>query len=87
MYQLKFAAGVVKEMKKLGAVAQKMIVDKLEVFARKPEMFSNDIKPLKGKYCGKYRLRIRNYRVIYKQDNDILTIMIVRVGHRKDVYK
>ncbi|HNX75068.1 MAG TPA: type II toxin-antitoxin system RelE/ParE family toxin [Candidatus Rifleibacterium sp.] len=87
MYKLEFAAGVVKEMKKLGFVAQNMILDKLELFAGKAELFKSDIKALKGKFAGKFRLRIRNYRVIYQQDNNVLTILIVRVGHRKDVYK
>ncbi len=87
MYKLEFAAGVVKEMKKLGFVAQNMILDKLEVFAEKPELFKSDIKALKGKFAGKFRLRIRNYRVIYQQNNEVFTILIVRVGHRKNVYK
>ncbi len=87
MYKLEFAAGVAKEMKRLGYVAQAMIFDKLEVFAEKPELFKSDIKPLKGKFSGKFRLRIRNYRVIYQLNNNILTILIVRVGHRKNVYK
>ena len=52
MYKLEFAAGVVKEMKKLGFVAQNMILDKLEVFAEKPELFKSDIKALKGKFAG-----------------------------------
>ena len=86
MYKLQFAAGVAKEMKKLGYVAQAMILDKLEVFAEKPELFKNDIKPLKGKFAGKFRLRIRNYRVIYQQNDNVFTILIVRVGHRKNVY-
>jgi len=87
MYKLEFAAGVAKEMNKLGFVAQNMILDKLEVFAEKPELFKSDIKPLKGKFTGKFRLRIRNYRVIYQQNNNVLIILIVRVGHRKNVYK
>jgi len=87
MYKLQFAAGVAKEMKKLGYVAQTMILNKLEVFAEKPELFKNDITPLKGKFTGKFRLRIRNYRVIYQQNDNIFTILIVRVGHRKNVYK
>lgn len=83
MYKLEFAAGVVKEMKKLGFVAQNMILDKLEVFAGKPELFTSDIKALKGKFAGKFRLRIRNYRVIYQQNNEVFTILIVRAGIAK----
>ena len=34
-----------------------------------------------------YRLRVGDYRVIYSVQWEILTIEIIRVGHRKDVYK
>jgi mRNA interferase RelE/StbE len=34
-----------------------------------------------------YRLRIGDYRVIYTIDDNVLIIEIVRVGHRKDVYR
>lgn len=87
MYKLEFAAGVVKELKKLGFVAQNMILNKLEILAKKPELLKNDIKLLKGRFSGKFRLRVRDYRVVYKQDDGVLTILIVRVGNRKNIYK
>lgn len=87
MYQLEFAASVAKDMKKLSSIAQNMIIEKLEIFAKKPELFQNDIKALKGKFAGKYRLRIRSYRVVYQQNNDTFTILIIRVGHRKNIYR
>ena len=34
-----------------------------------------------------YRLRVGNYRVKYRIENEMLLIYIVEVGHRKDVYK
>lgn len=37
--------------------------------------------------ANKYRIRVGDYRVIYSVDDDILLIEIVRVRHRKDVYK
>lgn len=40
---------------------------------------------LKGEEA--YRIRIGNYRVIYEVNENILTISIVKIGHRKDVYK
>ncbi|MFP4168301.1 MAG: type II toxin-antitoxin system RelE family toxin [Desulfonatronovibrionaceae bacterium] len=42
------------------------------------------------KYSGTnhtYRLRIGNYRIIYSIFKDILTIEIIKVGHRKNAYK
>ena len=34
-----------------------------------------------------YRIRIRDYRVIYSVQDDILTVEVIRVGHRKQVYR
>lgn len=34
-----------------------------------------------------YRLRIGNYRVIYSVDGKKLVVLVIHVGHRKDVYR
>ena len=34
-----------------------------------------------------YRIRVGDYRLLYKIDDNILNIYIFRVAHRKDVYK
>jgi len=86
MYRLEFLPGAVKDFKKLDFVAQKIIKNKLEVLAENPEHLKNDIKALKGNHSGKCRLRIRNYRVIFQKRDEVLVILIVGIGHRKDVY-
>lgn len=86
MYKLIFLSRAVKELKRLDFVAQKMIKKKLEILAEDPDKLKNDIKALKGKLAGKFRLRVRNYRIIYQKKDDVLTILIVRIGHRKEIY-
>ena len=34
-----------------------------------------------------YRVRSGDYRIIYKMQDDILLILVAKVGHRRDVYK
>jgi mRNA interferase RelE/StbE len=34
-----------------------------------------------------YRLRVGDYRVVYTLDDTILLILVVKIAHRKDVYK
>jgi addiction module toxin, relE/stbE family len=35
----------------------------------------------------KYRVRVGNYRILYEIHEDIITIEVVTIAHRKDVYK
>lgn len=86
MYRLEFLPGAVKDLKKLDFVAQKFIKNKLEILAENPEHLKNDIQALKGNHSGKCRLRIRSYRVIFQKRDEVLVILIVGIGHRKDVY-
>jgi mRNA interferase RelE/StbE len=46
----------------------------------------NGVKKLSG-FKNFYRIRINDYRVIYSIEDNVLTIHILKVGHRKDVYK
>lgn len=48
---------------------------------------SADIKPLEGKFKGKFRLRAGDYRVIYWVKSDEQTIYIIGIRHRKDAYR
>jgi mRNA interferase RelE/StbE len=34
-----------------------------------------------------YRIRTGDYRIIYEVNNNILLILVLKIGHRKDVYK
>jgi len=85
-YKLLFLKEAVEEFKKLDKAVQRIIKEKLELLVQNPEALKNNIKPLKGKYKGLYRLRVGNYRVIYKRDNDKLVILVIRIGHRRDIY-
>ena len=43
-------------------------------------------KPLSGIYKGMYRYRYGNYRVIYEIKSKEKIIIILKIGHRKEVY-
>jgi mRNA interferase RelE/StbE len=34
-----------------------------------------------------HRIRIGDYRIIYEIQNDILVILVIKIGHRKDIYR
>ena len=86
MYSLNFLSNAKKEFKKLDTVVQKSIKEKLLLLVENPDILKNNIKALKGEYKGKFRLRINQYRVIFQVKDEELIIIVVRVGHRKEVY-
>ena len=45
-----------------------------------------DIRPMRGK-VNQYRVRIGTYRAVYTLNDDILTVNVLKVDNRGDVYK
>ncbi len=86
-YKIIFLKKAKKELEKVDLIWQKRVVDKLKLLACDPTLLAGSTKKLIGKGREKYRLRVGNYRVIYAQENDMLIITIVRIAHRKEVYK
>lgn len=86
MYQLRFLGRAIDDLSRIDRAHQKIIKEKLLILAENPEALKNNIKRLKGDLEDLYRLRIGRYRIIFKKDGKDLVILILRIGHRKDVY-
>ncbi len=76
-----------KQIKKLDKVTQGMIVrflrDRLKP-AENPRQFG---KPLYGDKGGLWRYRVGDYRLICAIQEEKVVVLVLRVGHRKDVYR
>ena len=44
-------------------------------------------KALKGQLKGRYSYRVGSYRIIYSVHQHILTVYVIDIGHRRDVYR
>lgn len=86
MYTLVFLDRALDELKKIDRARQKLIKAKLLILASNPAALKNNIRRLSGPKEALYRLRIGAYRVIFKKDEDHLVILVVRVGHRREIY-
>ena len=42
---------------------------------------------LKGEYSGLRRIRIGSYRVVYEVHDEKLAVLVIRIGHRREVYR
>ncbi len=87
MYALKIEKKAEKFLNKLSAKDQDLVFIKLEALRSDPYRNNLDIKKLKGGTGNEYRLRIRDFRLIYKIYNQELIIIIFDANFRKDIYK
>lgn len=46
----------------------------------------NNVKPLKGSFAGCYRYRVGDLRVVYTIDNQAITVFVITIAKRSDVY-
>jgi len=93
-YNLDIDKKASKDILSLDKSTRNFILEELERFINnfdenyeKELIKSTKIKALKGEFKGLYRLRLRTYRVIYEKQNKKLIILVLRVSHRKDIYK
>lgn len=42
---------------------------------------------LKGELAGLRRVRVGSYRIVYEVQADALVVLVVRIGHRRDIYR
>ncbi len=84
MYKLLYKQSVEKELRKLSAQIRNTIVRKIQMLAHEPRPAS--ATKIRGS-DNVYRIRPADYRVIYRIDDNVLTILILKAGHRREVYR
>jgi len=85
-YKVELARPAANYLSRLDKPTQKRIVNALRQLASNPANDVLDIKPLTGR-SGQLRLRVGNYRIIYRLENDILVIYVIDIGSRGNIYK
>ena len=86
-WTIEFDDSATKELRKLDKHAQQEI---LQYFRKRiateedPRRFG---KPLSRNLAGLWRYRVRDYRMICNIEDDKLVVLVLRVGHRKEIYE
>lgn len=83
-YRIEFAPRAARDFKSLDGSIQRRIKQRIDSLAENP--FPSGIKKLEGE-DELYRLRVGDYRVLYQVQGKVLVILIVGVGHRREVYR
>lgn len=81
-YKIAFKKSVGRDLKRIGKAQSDRILKKIEEAL--PEK-ANSFPSLTGKFAGLKKCRVGDYRVIYSLIGD--TALILRIKHRKEVYK
>jgi len=83
-YKLLFDDKVAKDLKNIDKHWQKKILE-----AIKTKLLENPYigKKLVGDLSSYYRYRVNDYRVIYEILEDEIILVIIKIKHRKEVYK
>jgi mRNA interferase RelE/StbE len=82
-YRLRIKPSAVTELEAVPKKDRQRIVSKIERLA-------TDARPPGAeKLSGqeRYRLRQGDYRILYAVDDDDTTVVVVRIGHRREVYR
>ncbi len=82
MYQIYIQEKAERFLSKLDNQLRKRIISKFEDLKINPKIGI----PLVGNFAGLWKLRIGDYRAVYRIIDEKLVIVVIKIGHRKNVY-
>lgn len=85
-YTVKFTSSARREFNKLPSLVRNKVVEALWFLALNPYTELLQIKKLKGPE-KLLRVRIGDYRIVYQIEAQVLLVVVVKIGHRREVYR
>ncbi|MGH6661771.1 MAG: type II toxin-antitoxin system RelE family toxin [Rhodospirillales bacterium] len=85
MWSVAYTADAIRTLKRMDRTVARRIRARILVLARDPKAPNNNVRKLAG--IAGYRLRVGDWRVIYTLKHEVLTVIVVRIGHRSEVYE
>jgi mRNA interferase RelE/StbE len=83
-YRIEVTPRALKDLKALPKRERQRVAEQIDALKADPR--PTGCRKLKGREDF-YRIRVGSYRVVYQIENEILLILIVRVGDRKEIYE
>ena len=83
-YKIFISQSAKKSIKKLPPTVVKNIISEIKILASDP--YPTGCKKIVG-HTNAFKLRVGNYRIIYEVNSSEILIQVLKIGHRKDIYR
>jgi len=83
-YTVELLSPALREFKALDKPIQKRIAKAIDTLENNPRPFG--CKKMEG-LEGAYRIRAGDYRIVYRIKDEVLLVLIIKVGHRREIYR
>lgn len=85
-YRVEFVKSARKEFSRLPKKIQEKVLEAISFLKQNPLSELLNIKKIKGEE-DLYHVRLGDYRMVYAIKDEVLLIVIIKIGHRKDIYR
>ena len=83
-YRIEISPAAARQLRKLDPPAQRRVLAAVELLATEPR--PPGAKRLVGG-DGEWRVRTGDYRIVYEIHDQVLLVLVLAVGHRRDIYR
>lgn len=83
-YRVLIERGALRDLKNVPVHVRGRIDEHIQALAGNPR--PPGVEKLSGSDCS-YRIRVGGYRILYEIHDEIVQVLVVRIGHRRDVYR
>ena len=84
-YRIEFTPAADRDFRGLPQDVQRRLRPKIDVLAGHPR--PRGVETLVGEKDLQHRIRVGNYRIVYQIRDEVLVVVLVRIRHRRDVYR
>jgi len=83
-YRVELVASAERELRALDRTVQQRVARAIDELAAEPRPAG--LQSIRG---GKdlYRIRVGAWRIVYRIEDAVLVVLVVRIGHRREVYR
>ena len=84
-YSVRISPAAGREIRKLDRTVQRRVLKELDGLMTDPR--PNGVEKLAGSDVPRYRVRVGDYRIVYRIDDQVLTVLVLNVADRKEIYR